>query len=336
MDYYKVLEVERTSSQEEMKKSYRKLSLKYHPDKPGGDEEKFKTINEAYEVLKDPKKREIYDRHGVDGLKRQNTRPSPAPDFFSHIFRGHQGRPGKVKCAPINIKIETTLEQLYNREKIEKIIQVNVMCDGCKGSGIRDGLSSIFCGNCQGQGKIQRTVMIAPGFFQQQIIMCEVCKGEGTIIKDDEKCKKCNAKKIMPQSKRIEFEMNPEYHDNGRKIIVGGQGNEYPGHITGDLVFTIHQIKHKLYNRTSKYSLIMNKNISLIDALLGNPFKIKHLDGREVLIELDNMVKPGDKKIIENEGLVKNKGTLMINFIIDFPDKIDKAKSSELKAILGS
>ncbi|KAI9296736.1 DnaJ-domain-containing protein [Neoconidiobolus thromboides FSU 785] len=327
---YDLLGVNPESSDSELKKAYRKLALKYHPDKNPNEGERFKEISHAYEVLSDPQKREVYDRYGEEGLNGDGGNGMSAEDLFSQLFGGggmfggqQRRQPsGPRKCKPIHHTMNISLEDLY-KGKVSKIaISKQVLCKGCNGRGGKEG-SVKTCSACHGQGIRLITRQMGPMIqqFQQQ---CTDCRGEGELINDKDRCTDCRGGKVVNDREIVEVNIDKGMKDQ-ETIKFEGKGNHLPGTIPGDVEIILEEKPHAIFKR-SKDDLFMNKKISLNAALTGGIFHITHLDGRklEVSILPGETIKHGEIKSIEGEGMPSRRhhvhGNLYITFDVEFPE----------------
>jgi len=290
-DYYEILGVPRNASPEEIKKAYRKLAIKYHPDKNPGDktaEEKFKEAAEAYEVLSDPEKKARYDQFGHAGMGANGGGFSGGgmdmEDIFAHFgdifgdafgFGGSSsGRKKVFKGSNLRVKIRLTLEEISRG--VEKNIKVNkfVTCPTCHGSGSK-GNATATCGMCGGSGvyiKVQQTILGA----MQTRTTCPVCHGSGTIIKD--RCNTCNGEGIVKGEETISIRVPPGV-SHGMQLNISGKGNAGPrGGINGDLIVLIEEEEHPVFKREGNH-LIYTLNLSIPDAILGTQTEIPLLEG---------------------------------------------------------
>jgi DnaJ family protein A protein 1 len=212
--YYDILGVKPTADASELKKAYRKLALKYHPDKNPAEGEKFTAISQAYEVLSDPKKRDLYDRGGEQAIKEGGMEE----DMHSHMrfydmFFGMGGRNGPTKGKNVVHPLKVSLEDLYNGAVRKLALQKNVICPKCEGRGGKKGAVET-CGNCRGSGMQTRIMQIGPGIVQQTQTMCHECQGQGERINPKDRCKNCNGKKTTRERKILEVHV-----DKGRSIL---------------------------------------------------------------------------------------------------------------------
>ncbi|XP_022756958.1 dnaJ protein homolog 2-like [Durio zibethinus] len=331
--YYEVLGVSKSASQDELKKAYRKAAMKNHPDK-GGDPEKFKGLAQAYEVLSDPEKREIYDQYGEDALKEGmgGGGPSHNPfDIFESFFgggafggggssRGRRQRRGE----DVVHSLKVSLEDLYNGTTKKLSLSRNALCGKCKGKGSKNGASS-RCYGCQGSGMKVTTRQIGLGMIQQMQHVCPECRGSGEVISDRDRCPQCKGNKVTQEKKVLEVHIEKGMQ-NGQKITFEGQADEAPDAVTGDIVFLLQLKKHPKFERKFD-DLFVEHNLSLTEALCGFQFALTHLDGRQLLIKSNpgEVIKPGQYKAINDEGMPHHqrpfmKGSLFIHFNVDFPE----------------
>jgi DnaJ homolog subfamily A member 2 len=292
------------------------MAIKYHPDKNKEENasEKFKEINEAYEVLSDPEKREVYNRFGKEGLQGQmHGNPfGNMDDIFSQLFRQHT----QVHVPPIQISIPCSLEELNNGVSKTVSFDKKVTCDECKGKGGKDVMK---CDQCQGRGMISRVQNM--GFMTMNMQQpCPKCHGDGNMIKDV--CNTCKGQKHGDKKTSIILNISPGTASN-TKMVYKHQGHELENQ-KGDVIFLITEVPHPFFTRQNE-NLMYKKKISLCDALCGTTFDIKHLSGEDIRITLDSVIRPNDNKIIPNKGIA-NKGNLVINFEIEFPDVTPEMK----------
>jgi len=331
--YYETLEVPPTCSDNDLKKAYRKLALKYHPDKTGGaTAEKFQEISHAYDILSDSQKRSVYDQYGEAGLSGEGGAGggmgglSPE-DLFSHFFGGgggggRGGRPsGPRRGKDVAHGLKVSLEDLYKGKTTKLALQKNVLCEKCEGKGGKEGAVKT-CTTCHGQGF--RVMLRQMGPMMQQIQQpCGDCRGEGEIINAKDKCKHCNARKVMPVRKVLEVHIDRGMKD-GRKIVFNGEGDQAPGTIPGDVVIVLEQKEHDRFKRQGD-DLFYDAKIDLVTALAGGKIHIPHLDDRILVVEIlpGEVIKPGDLKAVMGQGMPTERhhdfGNLYIQFEIEFP-----------------
>ncbi|XP_057313639.1 dnaJ homolog subfamily A member 4-like [Hydractinia symbiolongicarpus] len=335
---YDILGVSPTSTPEEIKKAYRKLALKYHPDKNPDEPEKFKEISAAFEVLSDEKKRSVYDKYGDEGLKESGGGEFHSPfDIFDMFFGGggRRRKPGeKAKGRDTVHQLKVSLEELYNGATRQLALQKNVICSGCNGIGGKEG-SVQKCENCNGSGVEVKLRQIGPGMVQQIQQPCRECHQTGEKIREKDKCKKCHGKKVNKERKILECKVEKGMKD-GQKIVFSEEGDQAPDIEPGDIVIILDEKDHDVFKR-NKHDLHMTMEIELADALCGFSRTITTLDKRELLITSNpgEVIRPGELKCVMDEGMpvyrTIQKGRLVIDFKINFPkdkwlnnDKIPK------------
>ena len=297
-DYYEVLSVERTADGEEIKRAYRRLAMKYHPDRNPGDTEaevKFKEAAEAYEVLSDAQKRQIYDQYGHEGLKRGG---GPAThDFsrmhvedifsmFNDIFGGggfggaRGGRSGPVRGYDLETEVEITLEDVVSGIEREVDFTRMDLCEKCAGSGAKPGSKPQTCRTCGGQGKVQQSGL---GGMFRMVTSCPACGGRGQVI--TEFCDGCRGKGRVPKKRKIAVRIPPGISD-GQAVRVRGEG-EPPAQmpagasvesLRGDLHVVVRVAEHGVYQREGDH-LVMELPISFAQAALGAEIDVPMIGG---------------------------------------------------------
>jgi DnaJ family protein A protein 2 len=266
--FYKLLEVDKDSTEAEIKKAYRKLAVKHHPDK-GGDPEKFKEITRAYEVLSDSSKRSKYDKFGEDGLDGDGPGGDPS-DIFNAFFggggRGGGGGRRKQKTKDVVQPLKVTLEQLYNGQTKKMAITRQVID---KKKGVQE------CSECDGRGVRVEVIRMGP-MIQQMQSACGACGGQGKSFKTKQ------------EREVLEVHIQKGSPDN-HKVQFREMADERPDHDTGDVVFVLKQQEHAVFKRKGA-DLFIERKISLVEALCGFQMELEHLDGRKLLIK----TQPGD------------------------------------------
>ncbi len=233
--YYDLLGVSKKATQDEIRKAFRKLALKAHPDK-GGDPAKFQEINVAYETLSDPEKRDIYDKYGEEGVN-QGGGGGSGMDLFD-LINGMHGRgqkpSGPKKGKPVLHQVKVTLEDLYNGKLTKLAVNRDRICTKCNGVGGKAGAVAT-CSACKGKG--MRTIMqqIGPGMYSQRTGPCDECNGQGETVDPKNKCKECDGKKVTKEKKVLEVQID-KGAPNGEKYVLHGEADEYPGIEPGDVV----------------------------------------------------------------------------------------------------
>lgn len=350
-DYYKVLGIPRSATDSEIKKAYRKLALKYHPDKNPDDktaEDKFKEVAESYDVLGNKEKRAKYDKFGHDGLKGRagsnmddffsgfGSGGASFEDMFGDLFKGrgqhHQKRQNKGSNLRINLKI--TLEDIVNGVKKSISIKRDKQCKSCKGNGSKNGNSHKNCGTCSGKGVVRQRVHSFMGVLMQEVT-CPSCNGLGKEIK--EKCDNCNGTAIIKNQEEIVDINIPKGARQGMQFAISGKGNTpLNGGIPGDLLIDITEIHNENYfieNSNICYDL----HISIIDAIKGkNNVEIPTLNGT-IKINIPAGVYSGKALRIPHRGLpifntVKN-GDFFVYINIIVPQNVSKETIEKLEEI---
>lgn len=339
-ELYETLGVDKDATKGAIKKAYHKLCRTHHPDK-GGDEEEFKKIKAAYEVLSDPEKRERYNKYGLDGVSEDGG-GGGAEDLFSAFFGGGGGggrgrRRGPRKNASSKHALKVSLEDLYKGKTVKLAITRDVICEGCDGKG---GAREATCSTCGGQGAVIQVRRMG-NMVQQMQTVCPTCRGSGTDIAEEDKCKQCNGRKVKKSRDVLEVFVEPGMK-HGQKIVFKGQADAKPGMEPGDMIFIIQEKKHPRFKRQG-INLVYQHHITLQEALCGSKFVLTHLDERELMISTPPgmVIKPGSLKGIRGEGMpIKGnqfeKGLLFIHYIVDMPDAsvITPQVSAALSAVL--
>lgn len=282
-DYYEVLEVNRSATAEEIKKSYRKLAVKYHPDKNPGDkaaEESFKEASEAYQVLSDPERRRQYDQFGHaafsngGGFQGFGDFSSFAEDIFGDIFGAFFGNSGSSRAKSgqdIRSSVEITLEEAAVGADKEVSVRRHETCDGCSGSGARSGTSPQTCKHCGGHGQVG----IQQGIFTISKT-CPVCRGSGQVIVDP--CPSCGGSGFKEKKHKIAVKV-PAGIDHGQRLRIRGEGEASPsGGPAGDLYVEIYIKPHKVFERRQS-DLVCEVPITYSQAVLGSELEVPTLDG---------------------------------------------------------
>ncbi|XP_061421758.1 dnaJ homolog subfamily A member 2 [Lethenteron reissneri] len=351
---YDLLGVTPTANEGDLKKAYRKLAKEYHPDKNPEAGDKFKEISFAYEVLSNPEKRDLYDRHGEKGLREGGGGPG-MDDIFSHIFGGglfggfmgggggrggHPGAGRRRRGEDMMHPLKVSLEDLYNGKTTKLQLSKNVICSGCSGKGGKAGAVEV-CSSCKGRGIRVMVRQLAPGMVQQMQTMCHDCHGEGQVINERDRCKACEGKKVVKEVKILEVHVDKGMR-HGQKIAFRGEGDQAPDLEPGDIVLVLQEKDHEVFQRDGN-DLHMMKKIGLAEALCGVRFTLAHLDGRQILVTYPpgNVIQPGCIRGIVGEGMPHyrnpfEKGNLYIKFDVEFPDKnwIDGEKLELLEKLL--
>jgi len=349
-DYYEILSVERAASGEEIKRSYRKLAMKYHPDRNGGDKEaetKFKECAEAYEVLSDPDKRRRYDQFGHAGLRGQtghNFSNMDVGDIFSmfeDIF-GAPGNPGSFggrrrgggprpqRGYSLETEIEITLEDVA--AGCERDVQFTRQdnCETCDGHGLKKGASPSACVACGGQGQVAQSGL---GGMFRMVTTCPHCGGSGRTIADTDRCADCRGSGRKPKQRTLRVKVPPGIHD-GQAIRVSGEGE--PGTMggpRGDLHVVVRVAEHDLFLRDGD-NLVMRMPVSFTQAALGATVQVPTLDGEHAL-KVKRGAQHGDVHRIADVGLpnlrTTRRGDLLVQLVIEIPRKLTDRQEELLR-----
>lgn len=349
-DYYEVLGVAKTATKEEIKKGYRKLAIQYHPDKNPGDKEaenKFKEATEAYEVLSDEKKRQIYDQYGFAGLDGMGAGGQADysnvfrdfsdifgdfggfGDIFGNFFGGGSGSRGRSSSssgqgASLRYDLEISFKDAVFGTKAEIAFQHNESCENCHGSGGENGASRKTCPTCQGQGQVRRSA----GFFSVAQT-CPSCQGSGTVI--DNPCRKCGGTGVQSKRRKVIVTI-PAGVDDGKRITIPKQGDAgRNGGPAGDLIVILHVAPHDYFERSGQ-DLYCAVPISITQAALGAEIQVTTLDDRKIKLKVPAGTPHGKMLRLRDEGVPyqgsTRKGDLYIKLLVQVPARLSsKAKS---------
>ncbi len=338
MDYYEILGLKKDATENQVKKAYYKLAREYHPDKVESDKreeatKKFQEIGEAYEILSDSEKRNIYDQFGKEGLT-QGGNPDVNPyDIFSQMFGQNFGfnmnqnmnrnvkRKNKETVFPLNISLTNVYKGLTKKLKVSRKVVIDKTTN--EKIDIKDYETTWKkCDTCRGNGAIMKQMQIGPGMFTQTQSACDSCKGKGHMFLPNFG--------LLDISEIIQVDI-PKGVENGKQILFENLGNASAGFLPGDLWIIIQTSgEEKGYIRKNN-NLIYHKKIKLNEALCGTSFILKSLDDRDIKISYSDVITPGEKRIVKNEGI---DGDLIIIFEIIFPKNISKENKNKLKKIL--
>lgn len=330
-DYYEILGVEKSADETELKKKFRKLAIKYHPDKNPDNkeaEEKFKELSEAYEVLSNPDKRNRYDRFGHDGVNSDlGGGFGDFSDFFSNIFGDFfgGGQRGPQRGKSYRYDLEISLEEAFTG--IDRMITIprKETCVSCAGKGTAPGTSKRTCPVCEGTGKVR----IASGFITMAR-ECYNCNGTGEII--EKPCSECNGAGKVVVDRKIKVKV-PKGVDTGVKLKLQGEGEAGDlGAMSGDLYVVIIINEHKLYHREGD-NVILQYPISFVQAALGAKVEVPTLDGPRTL-EIKPGIQFGETIIIKGAGMPSltnrsKKGHQIVEILIETPVSLS-SKQKEL------
>jgi DnaJ family protein A protein 2 len=338
-EYYDVLGVKKTATTDEITKAYRELAKVLHPDKPTGNAEKFKALKAAYEVLKNEKTREIYDRYGKKGLENGGMEAeNPFEALFNPQRRKGTG-PTKGEATVHNLRL--TLEQLYTGCTKKLAIRRQVLCGECKGHG-GPKEKKFTCKVCKGRGQRIELKQLGPSMMQQVQMPCDECNGVGEGFEEKDKCKTCRGKGSIANKEIIEVHVPPGT-ENGKQFTFYEKGDESLNVMPGDLIVVIQQEKHPLFKRQGA-NLFLAKTISLAEALVGFEFQLVHLDGHKLSVKSRKglVVSPGTVQVVRSQGMPMGHGSemgdLYFEYDVVFPKSINlkDGDSQILQRILGA
>lgn len=362
-NYYDILGVDKKASKDDIKKAFRTLAHKYHPDKKGGDAEKFKEINEAYTVLSDDQKRSQYDMYGQtfaganggsgfngsagagwEDFARQSgfdfsgfannsggfsAEGFDLGDIFGEFFGG--SRKSRTKRGrDISIDIELSFEEAVFGVERDILLNKISVCEACNGTGGKKGTEMITCQTCNGKGKIREMKRSIFGSIEMTRT-CEGCAGSGKVPK--EKCNICDGLGILKKEEEIKIKI-PAGIDNGEMIRLSGTGEAVKGGTPGDLYIKTHVKKHKTFHKEGN-DLIMNLDVKLSDALLGAEIDIQTLDGLSKL-KIPEGVNTGDILQIKGKGVPeqgKSRGDILVHIKVAMPKKLSKSAKDAIQKL---
>ena len=346
---YDILGVSNTASEDEIKKAYKKLAIKYHPDRQGGKsdkekqeaEEKFKEIGAAYAILSDPNKRQRYDAYGTVDEDMMAGTGFDIGDLFKHMMGGFGGFEGffgnrggfrqeyPEQAKSIQVNIPLNIEQIFIGYSHEIEYDADYRCSECHGSG---GTGVETCPHCHGTGVITRTQQSGFGIIQHQS-PCPYCGGTGKTIKN--KCSKCNGTGIIRGKKKCKIEFRPGV-ENGDYKVYKGYGNEgkdsrtQNGNLIAVPVYNIDETKYKVTDR-AVYELI---EVSYYDCILGAEIKHKLPNGKEVIVKIPEYSKDGTQVVLKGEGIKLQNSYGYGNYIFIIKPKIPTYIKAEEKELL--
>ena len=351
-DYYEILGITRNASPEEVRKAFHKLAHKYHPDKKGGDENKFKEVNEAYQILSDDRKRQAYDHYGEERNTGSWTGPNAggdwqfdfsgfsAPggptsgwdagqgaqfdlgDLFSEFFGdGQGGRRRQRRGRDISVDIQVSFaEATFGSERNLLIAKIS-HCDHCNGTGAEVGSPQRQCAACNGRGQIRETRRSLLGSVSA-VRTCEKCAGVGKV--PEKHCAACGGPGVLKKNEEIKMVIPPGVND-GEMIRLSGRGEAAAHGTAGDLYIKVHVEKHPVFRREGEH-LAMDLPVKLSDAILGAEQEIKALDG-QIKVKIPEGVASGEILRVKGRGVPTGpgrRGDLYIHLKVKTPEKISK------------
>ena len=362
-DYYEVLGVDKTASEDEIKKAYRKIAIKYHPDRNPGNkeaEEKFKEAAEAYDVLHDPQKRQQYDQFGFagqggaggfGGFGGASMNMDDIFSMFGDIFGGHAGgfggfggfgggqrRPQQHRGSDLRLKVKLTLQEVSTGVTKKFKVRKDVVCQHCHGSGSADGGASETCPTCHGSGVISHTTQSIFGMMQTQGV-CPTCNGEGKIIKN--KCHECSGTGVVKGEEVVEINI-PAGVIEGMVVNVPGKGNAGRRNgIPGDIQVFIEEEPNDTFVRDGN-DLIYNLLLDFPTAALGGDVEIPTIEGTRLRVKIEPGTQPGKTLRLRSKGLPavqgygSGKGDMVVNISIYVPKTLSRDEKKSLEKMKDS
>jgi molecular chaperone DnaJ len=348
-DYYEVLGISKDASADEIKKAFRKLAVKFHPDKQGGDEAKFKEINEAYEVLKDSSKRQRYDQFGHAGVggngggggagnpfgggfngQNVNFDFGDLGDIFGSFFGGgQQGSQRARRGQDVAINMTLTFEQAVFGAEKEVSTAVDDVCSHCKGNGAEPGHGMKTCPTCKGSGQVNRVMNTMFGQIQQASI-CPTCEGGGQV--PEKVCTVCHGNGTERKHQAVTLKI-PAGIDDGATIRVNGRGEAVKGGDKGDLYVNIRVKPHKQFTREGKI-ILSDEHISMVEAALGAEIEVETVDGT-LTMKVPAGTQSGTDFKLSDHGVPHvrgdGRGPHIVTLHVDTPTKLSKQQKELLK-----
>ena len=362
-DYYEVLGVNKNATDDELKKAYRKLAKKYHPDANPDNkkeaEEKFKEVNEAYETLSDPQKRRMYDQFGADGPQGFGGGQGPfgqggyysysssgfngfddfgdLGDIFSSFFGGGFGgrassrkQNGPRKGADLNLRMEITFEQAFSGVEKEITVTRNETCDNCHGTGAKPGTSVTKCTMCNGTGQVTQVQNTILGQMQTRRT-CTACHGTGEVIK--EPCEICHGRGTVRKQPRIKVKI-PAGIDDNQTVVLRGEGEPgEKGGPKGDLYITVRIKKHSIFTRSGN-NVMCEVPITITQATLGADLEIPMVDGTKEIYKIPDGTQTGTKFVIKNKGFKSVNSSSVGDFVFTVKVQTPKKLTKEQRELL--
>ncbi|GAB4070420.1 molecular chaperone DnaJ [Ancylobacter sonchi] len=341
IDYYELLEVTRTCSDGELKSSYRKLAMKWHPDKNPGDtgaEDRFKQISEAYDVLKDPQKRAAYDRFGHAAFENGgggagagfgNDFASTFSDIFDDLFGMGGGRrggggggrgTGRERGADLRYNMEITLEEAFGGKDATIHLPTSITCEACTGTGAKPGTQPTSCRTCGGAGRVRQ----AQGFFTLERT-CPSCQGRGQVIEDP--CPACAGAGRVTKERTLQVGI-PAGVEDGTRIRLGGEGEAGArGGPAGDLYIFLSIGPHDFFQRDGA-DLFCRAPISMVTAALGGSFEVPTIDGDTSKVKIPEGTQSNKRFRLAGKGMpvlrTRNRGDMYVQVVVETPQNLTR------------
>ena len=352
-DYYEVLGVGKDASDGELKKAFRSLARKYHPDKNPDDsdsEHMFKEVQEAYAVLSNPDQRRQYDMFGHDSPGGSPFGPSGfqgvninLDDLFSggfeSIFSGMFGGGGRAnrgrRGSDVLLRHTITLEEIYNEAEIEISANLSAACGTCNGTGAKSANDIQTCSTCGGEGRVVRQARVGP-FVQQMVSDCPDCNGQGKTIRNP--CSDCRGSGSEKREQKLRMSI-PQGAEDGLRLRQRGKGEYILNGQPGDLYIQLEVEPHAWFERDGP-DLIMALPLGYPEMMLGTQVELPHIDGKPLIIDVPAGAKPSETLVIRGRGMPRRRGRgqgdVTVLLKLHVPDKIDKSMRSTLEDMLSS
>ncbi len=353
-DYYEVLGVDKKATEDEIKSAYRKIAIKYHPDRNPGNkeaEEKFKEAAEAYDVLHDPQKRQQYDQFGFDGpagsaggtggFSGGSMNMDDIFSMFGDIFGGRAGfggsakqhRPQVYRGSDLRLKVRLSLSEIETGVTKKFKVRKDVVCSHCHGSGAANGSGAETCPTCHGSGVITHTTQSIFGMMQTQGV-CPTCNGEGKVIKN--KCPYCGGTGVEKGEEVVEIKI-PAGVAEGMVITVPGKGNAGPHNgISGDIQVFIEEEENDTFVRDGN-NVIYNLLLDFPTAALGGEVEIPSIEGTRLRVKIESGTQPGKTLRLRGKGLPSvhgygsGRGDLIVNVSVYVPKTLSREEKSAIE-----
>ena len=348
-DFYELLGISKDTADADIKKAYRKLAMQYHPDRNPDDkeaEQKFKEINEAYDVLKDEQKRAAYDRFGHAAFDGSMGGGGPGgggaggfnfdfggsfsdifDDLFGNARRGGRGPTGPQRGSDLRYNYEVSLEEAFGGKKAEISITTAVTCDDCTGSGAAPGSSPVTCSTCQGMGKVRAQ----QGFFTVER-PCPACHGQGQTISDP--CNTCHGDGRVDKDKTLSVSI-PAGVEEGTRIRLAGEGEDGErGGPAGDLYLFISVRRHELFEREGN-DIYCDVPIPMTTAVLGGPIEVPTVEGTKARITIPDGTQSGRHFRLRGKGMPRlqrsGRGDMFVQILVETPTNLSKDQKKLLR-----
>jgi len=355
-DYYEVLGINKDASPDEIKKAFRRAAIQYHPDKQGGDEEKFKEVNEAYEVLKDSAKRQRYDQFGHAGVGGAAGGGNPFEgfggaggqnvhfdfgdlglgDIFESFFGGggQQGHQRQARGRDVEARVEVSFEDAVFGTEVNINLNIDDVCEHCKGTTAEPGHELKTCASCDGSGQVVSQVRTVFGNIQQASI-CPTCKGSGKV--PEKICSVCHGKGTQRRAQDVKLKI-PAGIDDGATIRLREHGEAIANGPKGDLYVNVRVKPHKHFTREGDL-ILSEEHVSMIDAALGTEIDIATVDG-PIRMKIPAGTQSGTDFKLSNHGVPHLRGTTrgahIVTIVVDTPTKLSKKQKELLEEFRGT